>query len=150
MDTILYAARPPERSGRTLTLPQPCGEMIGLQIMPPDHFVNRDTGHQRHGRDTTLVCIRTAPLAKWTDNDLPPANAHHIVLYISSQRRLHSKSTLGNGFADQAAIRTVGSEQQLFINDISERMFIKPRIPVTLKVEKRYEGLNGRLAQVRK
>jgi len=36
-----------------------------------------------------------------------------MVLYMSYQRRLHSKSTLGNGLADQTAIRKVGTAQRL-------------------------------------
>lgn len=36
-----------------------------------------------------------------------------MVLYISYQHRLLPKSTLGNGLADQAAIRKVGAAQRL-------------------------------------
>ncbi len=37
----------------------------------------------------------------------------HMMLYMASQIRLHCQTTLGNGLADQASIRKVGSAQRL-------------------------------------
>jgi len=40
-----------------------------------------------------------------------------MVLYMSYQRRLHSKSTLGNGIADQAPARKVAAAHRLLNTD---------------------------------
>ncbi len=87
--------------------------MIGSQIMPPRHLVDRHTGHQRLRHNTALKRIRPITLARGSNQNLHAASVLHMVLYMSYQRRLRSKSTLENGLADQTASRKVGSKHHL-------------------------------------
>ena len=81
--------------------------------MSPRHLVDRHTRYQRFRNNPALEPIRPSPLARRANSDLHTANVLHMVLYMSYQRRLLPKSTLGNELADQAAIRKVGAAHRL-------------------------------------
>jgi hypothetical protein len=81
--------------------------------MSPRHLVDSHTLHQRFRNNPALECIRPRSLARRTNHDLHPASVLHMVLYMSYQRRLLPKSTLGNGLADQDDVRKVGTAHRL-------------------------------------